>query len=303
MMTDETIAMKVSRVAFASTVLLLASTAQTADTGSVTQVTQSLEQISAEVQGVLAQEKINNAFDLFKRLSAHGITWQPSLLAPNNLAERLNDEQLRMYAGIKLFDALYAATFKQRKAVAEAVAVIEDVQDKLDLRAEADLSSALFTTLKRAAADPHGIDLDKTFGHLAASYIQDVPVLMANPRSAEYLVDSLFGLTIQQAYMRGKFHNALHDAGDFALDKGAQGQPDRGEWEEVMLTLLKVAAPVDKTLTVNGRTIAKADLIAKMHAAYRADTTPEETYAIQAQWTEVNKEVAATRAAILTPAR
>lgn len=294
--------MKVSRVAIVSALLLLTSTAQGTDTRSVSQVTQSLEQISAEVQGVLAQEKINNAFDLFKRLSAHGITWQPSFLAPNNLADRLSDEQLRMYAGIKLFDALYAATFKQRKAVAEAVAAIEDVQDRLDLRAEADLSSALFTTLKRAAADPQGIDLDKTFGHLAASYIQDVPVLMANPRSAEYLVDSLFGFTIQQTYMRGKFHNALQEAGNFALDKGAQSQPDRGEWEEVMLTLLKVAAPVDKTLTVNGRSIAKADIIAKMGAALRADPTPVETDAIKAQWAEVNKEVAAIRTAILTPA-
>lgn len=295
--------MKAYRLAFIASLTFWAMPTLGADRATVAQATHSLEQISAEVQRVLAQQKINNAFDLFKRLSAHGITWQPSLLAPNNLAERLSDEQLRMYAGIKLFDALYAATFKQRKAVAEAVAVIEDVQDRLDLRAEVDLSSALFTTLKRAAADPQGIDLDKTFGHLAASYIQDVPVLMANPRSAEYLVDSLFGFTIQQAYMRGKFHNALHDAGDFALDKSAQGQPDRGEWEEVMLTLLKVAAPVDKDLNVNGRTIAKADIIAKMHSALRADTTPEETDAIKAQWAAVNKDISAIRAAILTPAR
>ena len=274
-----------------------------ADRAAVAQATQSLEQISEEVQRVLAQQKINNAFDLFKRLSEHGITWQPSLLAPNNLAERLNDEQLRMYAGIKLFDALYAATFKQRKAVAEAVAVIEDVQDKLDLRAEADLSSALFTTLKRAAADPQGIDLDQTFGHLAASYIQDVPVLMANPRSAEYLVDSLFGFWIQQSYMRNHFHAVLQKIGNYELEKGALAQADRGEWEEVMLNLLQVAAPVDKTLTVNGRTIAKADLIANRLAAYRADTTPEESAAMQAQWKKVEDETAAIRATILTPAR
>ena len=272
-----------------------------ADKAAVAQATQSLEQISAEVQRVLAQQKINNAFDLFKRLSEHGITWQPSLLAPNNLAERLNDEQLRMYAGIKLFDALYAATFKQRKAVAEAVAVIEDVQDKLDLRAEADLSSALFTTLKRTAADPQGIDLDKTFGHLAESYIQDVPVLMANPRSAEYLVDSLFGFWIQQRYIRRHLLEALHRSGNYSLDKGSLAQPDRGEWEELMLNLIQVAAPVDKSISINGRTIAKADPIAKTLAALRADTTPLETNAIQDQWSEVSKEVAAIRAAILSP--
>lgn len=274
-----------------------------ADRAAVAQATQSLEQISAEVQRVLAQQKINNAFDIFKRLTAYGITWQPSLLAPNNLAERLNDEQLRMYAGVKLFDALYAATFKQRKAVAEAVAVIEDVQDKLDLRAEADLSSALFTTLKRAAADPQGIDLDTTFGHLAASYIQDVPVLMANPRSAEYLVDSLFGFTIQQSYMRTHFHAVLQKIGNYELDKAALTQSDRGEWEDVMLNLLQVAAPVDKTLTINGRTIEKADIIAKLLAAYQADTTPEGTAATQAQWKKVEDEMASVRAAILTPAR
>ena len=295
--------MKAYRLAFIASLTFWALPTLGADKATVTQVTQSLDQISAEVQGVLAQEKINNAFDLFKRLSEYGITWQPSLLAPNNLAERLNDEQLRMYAGIKLFDALYAATFKQRKAVAEAVAVIEDVQDKLDLRAEADISSALFTTLKRAAADPQGIDLDKTFGHLAASYIQDVPVLMANPRSAEYLVDSLFGFWIQQRYIRRHFLDALHSSGNFSLDKGSLAQPDRGEWEELMLNLLRVTTPVDKTISINGRTIAKADPIAKTLAALRADTTPEETIAIQSQWSEVNKEVAAIRAAILTPAR
>ncbi len=293
--------MSAYRIAVALILMVSSMLAQSEDTRSEPEITLSLKLIAADVQSVLVQEQLNNAYDVFARLSEHGLTWQPSLLAPNDLAGRLDDEQLRMYAGIKLFDAIYAATFRQPKVVAEAVAVIEAVHNRLDLRSAADMSGALLTVLGRAAADPSGVDLDKTFGDLAAGLIKDVPVLMSSPQGADYLVDSLFGFWLQQTFMRIRLHALAQQVGDFTLDRGALAQPDRGEWETAMLTLLKAMAPLDQTPTIPGSSIGKVDLIAETLAAYQADTTPEGTAATWAQWGKLEAETTAARAAILTP--
>ena len=258
-----------------------------------------LEQIAAQVDQLLVKDKIHKRFDLLRRLQEQGLTWQPSLLAPNDLVDKLDDQGLRFYAGVKLLDALYAATFMQKQAVADAVQTIEAINDKLNLRSYADLSGSFFTTLKKAAAAPESVSVEQLIDQLAADYVKDIPPLMSNPKSAEYLLDSLYGSTIETGYLMGQFYrNKLPDENKLMK---AVAKPDIGitEWMRTLESLYNAAGRADETLLVDGKPVEKMALIREIIAARTAgDTSPE---VLRKNRDSVYLQAAAIRAAMLTP--
>lgn len=261
------------------------------------EVAKSLEQMATEVKNLLVKEKVRNIFDLFRRLREEGVTWQPSLTAPNDLVNKLDDEQLRLYAGVKLFDALYAATFMQRQAVSDSLQTIEAIQEKLNLRAYADLSGNFFKTLKKAAANPQSVNVQLLLEQLATDYVQDIPALMSSPKSADYLIDSLYGFTIENGHVLGYFfQNDLK-----GLDKAIHQQPDRGEWQDTMVKLFKAFDRMDEKIRVSGETTEKVAVIERMVAVTKADPDTNRSEAIDTAWKEIAAQNAAIRAAILTP--
>ncbi len=257
-----------------------------------------IRQVATEVKALLTEESINNIFDMFLRLKGYGITWQPALTAPGDLVNRLSPEQLRMYAGVKMFDAVYAATFQQRQALADAVRTIEAIQDKLDLRSHADLSGKFFQTLKKAAADPASVNVQQLLDQLAADYVKDVPALMADKVSAEFLLNSLYGFTVEFDYMAGYFFQ--HDR-NFSLSAASQRQRDRSQWAEIMRKLFQAFNRMGDTINVSGETLRKVSLIEQMLNNWKADNAPVETPAMQAAWKALADKNAAVRKAILTP--
>ena len=280
--------------------LLLTVCAHGADSAAAPSPAKPLEQIAAEVDHLLVKDKIYNRFDLLRRLQEQGLTWQPSLLAPNDLVDTLDEKGLRFYAGVKLLDAIYAATFMQKQAVADSVQTIEAINDKLNLRSYADLSGHFFTTLKKAAAAPESVKVEQLIDQLAADYVKDIPPLMSNPKSAEYLIDSLYGSTIETGYLMGQFYKNKLPVESQVMK--AVAKPDIGisEWMKTLLSLFEATGRADETLQVDGNPVEKMSLIKEIIARRTTgDTSPE---ALQKARDSVYSQAAAIRAALLTPA-
>lgn len=259
-----------------------------------------LEQIAVEVDHLLVKEKIHNRFDLLRRLQEQGLTWQPSLLAPNDLVDKLDENGLRFYAGVKLLDAIYAATFMQKQAVADSVRTIEAINDKLNLRSSADLSGDFFKTLKKAAAAPESVNVKELLDQLATDYVKDIPPLMSNPKSAEYLIDSLYGATIETGYLMGQFYRNKLPVEQQVMK--AVAKPDIGitEWMRTLESLFAAAGRSHETLLVDGQPVEKMALIKEIIAGRTAaDASPE---ALRKVRDSVYSQASAIRAAMLTPA-
>ena len=279
--------------------LLLTVCAYGADSATAPSPAKPLEQIAADVDHLLVKDKIHNRFDLLRRLQEQGMTWQPSLLAPNDLVDKLDEKGLRFYAGVKLLDAIYAATFMQKQAVAESVQTIEAINDKLNLRSYADLSGNFFKTLKKAAAAPESVNIEKLIDQLATDYVKDIPPLMSNPKSADYLIDSLYGSTIETGYLMGQFYKNKLPVESQVMK--AVAKPDIGisEWMKTLLSLFESAGRADETVMVEGKPVEKMALIKEIIARRATgDTSPE---ALQKARDSVYAQATAIRAAMLTP--
>ncbi len=233
-----------------------------------------LDQLAKQVQNLLVKEKIQHRFDLLRRLQAQGLTWQPTAITPNDLVNNLNPQQLRFYAGVKLFDTLYAATFMQKKAVSEQLATLEAINNKLDLRSYADLSGKLLATLNKALAAPESPNLQALIEQLAADYAGDIPALMSSQQGADYLLDSLYGFTVETGSLLGNFHR-LDPKGEGNLMKSLR-LPENGitEWMQTLVALFEAYGRANETISVNGKSVEKLAFIREVldgHYKHRKD--------------------------------
>ncbi len=269
------------------------------DAPAMADAAKSLEQIAADVKTILVQERIHDAFDLYRKLKDFGVTYQPTLTAPNDLVSQLDDEQLRLYAGVKLFDAIYAVTFMKRQEVADCVAVIEQIQDKLELRSYADINNYFLHTLKKAAAQPDEVDIPKLIEQLSSDYVNELPDLLGSVESADYLIDSLYGFYIEMNYVFGAL-----------MATSAKAQIEEGFNEiktvDVYKLPLDVFAAFDRMneeIRVSGETQEKLAVLRKM---YDLDVVEESGTLSDADanpaWLEQSLIIIAIRNAILTPA-
>jgi hypothetical protein len=269
-----------------------------ADGGGVEALGQTVDQISEQIQWTLSEERVHNMFDWFRKLREFGLTYQSTLAAPSDLAGRLNEEQLRYYAGMKLFDALYAATFLQRVAVAESVDAIEQAQDRLDLRSYADLGNPFLDTLKQAAAAPQEVHLQELIQRLAADYVAELPALTSTPEGTAYLVDGLYGAVIQAAYIVNELYAGAPDE----FEAGLRQHPSHPMYV-MLLDLYAACERLDARVHVDGTPQPKLDVIREMFRLSQAEDegliSPEED---SVGWEAVGQTATAIRHAILTPA-
>ncbi len=269
-----------------------------ADPPKAAKPTPSVDQVASEVKKLLAKENIQTRFDLVRRLQQQGLTWQPSLVAPGNLAGRLSEENLRYYAGIKMFDALYAASFMQWQAVSDSVQTIEQVQEKLNIRSYADVSGGIVSTLKKAAAAPEKTNVPALIDQLAADFSRDVPALMANPKSATYLVDLLYGFTIETGYMLSHFYRTDAKGEGPVMKAVPQQKTGVTDWLEILLQVTEIVGKSNETITVKGKAVPKMDLIKEIiRVRKQADQSPQ---ALAAGRASVYGQAASIRDAIVT---
>ena len=261
-------------------------------------VEKTLQQISEEVQYVLVEDQVFSLFDWYRKLKDFGLTYQPSLAAPNDLSGQLDGEQLRLYAGVKLFDALYAVTFMQRQEAADCVRVIEEIEQALDLRSFADLDNHFLATLKKAANNPEEVDVQSLIRQLANDYVKELPALLSSTETADYLIDGLYGAFIEQSYI---LSGLLQSPNADQIQAGFEQCPSQSGFA-MLLDLFGAFDRLDEEIRVGGETAQKLDVIRELHRLDQAD----EANAIdddeaEIGWQAAALKVAAIRAAILTP--
>ncbi len=263
------------------------------------ELVQSAKALKNEVEALFDREKVRSRFDMMRKLKAYGISYQPDLTAPVDLAGRLIPEDQRTYAGIKLFDAIYAATFLKRQETADSIRAIEEVEDALDLRSYADLSRTFLKTLKQAAAEPENIDTEKLLSQLADDYVDEIPALMSSEETARYLIEGLYGFTIQTSHVLGFFYRQAIT--EVELDRGVHAQNDTS-WLYAILDIFSAYHRIDR----ENRSVEEAEerlaVIRQMLAAIEGErdgTMSEEEQ--DAAWAEIAGKVDRIRSVVLTP--
>ncbi|HBA83154.1 MAG TPA: hypothetical protein DCZ95_03575 [Verrucomicrobia bacterium] len=237
--------------------LVLGATARGEDAAPAQEVAKSLQQLSTEVQALLTKEKIHSLFDQYRKLSDFGVTYQPSLAALNDLVPEMDNERLRLYAGMKLFDAIYAVTFMKKQEVADCVKTLEEIQTALDLRSYADLNNRCLETLKRAATDPEALDVKQLIDQLTDDYVSEVPALMSSQESADYLIDGFYGFVTEMSYvMSGLLRSDASGRIEEGLDQ-LEGPNNR----RMILDLFVAFDREDEQMEVSGMTVEKLAVI------------------------------------------
>ncbi len=258
----------------------------------------SLEQIARQATAALDREKIHDMFDWYRKMTVFGVTYQPSLTAPNDLVGKLDEEQLSFYAGVKLLDALYAVTFLKRQDVADCVRALEEIQTALQLRSYADLNNGFLRTLKIAADRPEALDVQQLIEQLASDYVNELPALLSTVETADYLINGLYGMVIEMSYITGSLwtpENAVQ------LQQGFQQYPTYGTLK-MLLSLFEAFDRMDEEIRIRGETEEKLAVIRSMYELERAEQsgrmTDEEA---EPGWIEAALKIASIRTSALTP--
>jgi hypothetical protein len=277
---------------------VLGMTALGEEAAATKEVVKSLKQISTEVEALLTKDKIHNLFDQYRRLAEYGVTYQPSLVAPDDLASRMDPERLRLYAGMKLFDAIYAVTFMKKQEVAQCVKTLEAIQEKLDLRSYADLNNRYLETLKKAAANPEALDVKTLIEQLTDDYLSEVPALMSSPQSADYLIDGFYGFMIEMSYVTSALISS-DTSGKMEEGFDTLNLPNN---RQLILDLFLAFDREDETMEVSGVTTEKLAVIRQ--GCYLADAEMSGKLSdedAQQEWIAMGTQVASIREMILTP--
>lgn len=261
---------------------------------------EALRQLSAEVQEILARENVQSMFDRTARLKDLGLSYQPDLLAPGRPDPLWSRCQLQQFAGLKLFDAVYAIAFQKRQETADAMQCLDEIVTALDLRSHADFSGRSYAILKKAAEDPGAIDVRQTLNELADSLVAEIPVALSSPVTAHFLMDSLYGFSIESAHVMGYFqrHDATGKLRAQLYDEPAR--PGREPWMKMVLRAFAAFERQAAALGIDCDAPGKLDVvrsIAQVVEDEQAGRIPEENRA--AIWDEIGEQIAAMRRSIL----
>ncbi|HRZ12219.1 MAG TPA: hypothetical protein P5567_07165 [Kiritimatiellia bacterium] len=261
---------------------------------------EALKQLSAEVQEILVRENVHSMFDRTARLQELGLSYQPDLVAPAAIDPAWTRCQQQQFAGIKLFDAVYAIAFQKRQETADAMRALEEIITGLDLRSHADFSGRSYATLQKAAEDPGAIDVQALLDELANNLADEIPVTMSSPVTAHFLMDSLYGFSIESAHVMGYFQRNDATGKLRAQLYEEPSQPGREPWMKMVLRAFAAFERQAAALGLECDAPGKLDVvrsIAQVVEDEQAGRIPPETGA--AIWNEIGEQIAAMRRSIL----
>jgi len=237
-------------------------------------VAKSMAQVAEEIEGLLSQDRIHSQFDLFRKLKDYGVTYQPELLAPN----------------------VYAAAFRQRQDLKDCAQVMDMIENKLDVRSCADIGNEFFVTLNQAAMEPEAVDVRDLLEQLSKDYVANVPALLAHPESAEYLIEGLFGFTVEMYYLLAYFYQ--HDTDD-KLRAGID-QYDGMEWLDAMRQVFEAFDQLDEGTRKRAETTARLAVIRQMITAIKGRMSGTITGpALADSWRKTAEQIGGIRKSIL----
>ena len=264
-------------------------------------VTASLKQFEAEAQNILTRENVHSMLDRPRLLKEYGVTYQPELVVSDDLASKLSHCNLRIYAGIKMYDAIYAAVFNKGQEVAKSIQAIEEVMQKLDLRSHADFSGHMLGTVRKAASETENINVKEMLDQLTTDALNELPVFMSSSESSHYLMDAIYGFTVEAIYVMGYFHQT--DQND-SLMKLRMQQPTFMAWINAVDRVLAAFEKAKKDLHIECQPPISLDImkdVTKLAEAERSGkiTTKEG----RIQLAVIRERLAKIRASVLADAK
>lgn len=218
-------------------------------------ITVTLKKIDVEIHKIIHMEGINTMFDTPRLLRDYGITYQAELVAPKDLVSKLTGCNLRIYAGIILYDMVYSAVSNKRQELVESFQIMEAIIQKLDLRSHADLSSQMLSILKKVASEPESVNIKKLINQLAKDFLDQIPVLMTSKETAHYMLDLLYGFTLQTAHVMGYFQRTEHA---FKLKEWRRKQKTTSlSWMSDVITVFDIFRATEKSLELKCKSAEK----------------------------------------------
>ncbi|MBN1939320.1 MAG: hypothetical protein JW843_07030 [Candidatus Aminicenantes bacterium] len=260
-----------------------------------------LKKLSVEVQRIVSRDNVRAMYDRTLKLKEMGFSFQAGLLAPRRPDPSWSRCRTRQYAGMKLFDMGYAVAFLKRGEAIDCVEGLEAVFSALDLRSHADWSGRGFNTMRRAADDPESIDPGEILNELVDNLVDEIPTAMSSPETAHYLLDALFGFSIQSAHVAGTFQK---DGPDASVRERLYPKSSDAGHESWMSMVLRVFAAFEvEAAKIGLKCEATENLgvireIADLVKAEAAEKLGPEDRKIR--WDRIGTRVAAARAAILS---
>jgi len=174
-------------------------------------VAAALKQFSSEVQAILTRENIHSMFDRPRIIKDFGVTYQPELVVANDLTPKLSGCNLNVYAGMKMYDAIYAAVFSKKQEVAKSIQAVDEAMQKLDLRSHADFSGHMRVTVRKIASETENIDIKKMLDQLTTDTLNELPVFMSSNEASHFMADSLYGFMIESMFVNVYFYDAIQN--------------------------------------------------------------------------------------------
>lgn len=262
-------------------------------------VGESVGVLFSDVMEILSKEKIHSQFDMMRQLKDVGVSYQAALLVPDDLGPRLDLANRKRYAGIKLFDAIYAATFMKRKEAANAVMTIEQIQSSLDLRSYADISDSFFKTVKKAAAEPESVQVQELLDQLANDYVHEIPAMLSSEETASYLIEGLYGFTVEISHILLFFSR---EGQSDLLREGVRKSMDT-DWYYAILDIFDSFNRSRKTQVVDADLEQRLGVLRQIVSALEAERSGSASSAeLAAYWSKISLQISSIRADILTPA-
>ena len=265
-----------------------------------TEMAAALKQFSSEVQAILTKENIHSMLDRPRLLKEAGVTYQPELIAADDLASKLSGCNLGIYAGIKMYDAIYAAVFTKKQEVSKSLQAVDAAMQKLDLRSHADFSGNMRKTVRRVACESENIDIKEMLNQLTTDTINELPVFVSSRESSHFLADSLCGFMIEVCYVMGYFHQT--DPNDNLMKLRMQ-QPTFMAWMHSVNCVLDAFEKARKDLQVECKLVkfqdVMKDIVKLAEAEHSGKITTKEG---RAQLAIIRERVTKIRASVLANA-
>ncbi len=265
---------------------------------------ETLQALSAEVRAIIQPENLRNVFGDAYRLKEMGLSYQPQMTAPSRIEPGADPDRLRQFAGMKQFDTLYALAFRKHQEALDSSRALEAAFNALELRSYADWSGSAFGSLRIAAINPEGTDIPRLLDELADGFFKLIPTAMSTRETAHYLMDFLYGFSIEEAYVVNYF-NLNDPAGNFRekmrnLRKTPSGPPPE-PWAR---TVCRVFQSFDRASAKIGWKCGSPEKLAlynRLAALMEAEQSGKLSGPkLLAQWNQIHQEITAVREGMLS---
>jgi len=162
---------------------------------------QTLERVSVDVIKIATQEQLTDMMSVSMRLKEAGASYQKALTYPEI---KLDDsEAMRVFIGVRQFDALYAAAFGKKKDVAAFLKAQNDQVMQLNLKGRVDVAAVFPPELNWMLREPDKVN----FKDIVAAYADNLSryeKLGEEPAGLDVIGDALFGFVVEGLYVTGQ---------------------------------------------------------------------------------------------------